>query len=155
RRSFSFYGWMLSWSHVVNFLRMSVVDVVGPVGLFVPSKCGSRCSNKENIKVTKIYMDHLRRVIKISGSDFLVFYIPKPERLVEFRKSGKHSVDEKVIREILAIGNMELYSMAPVLGGSDNTINQLYYNEGHWTPVAHFLAAKFMADQIEKHIKNK
>ena len=44
---------------------------------------------------------------------------------------------------------MVLWSLTPLLAHSGQSIDRLYYPEGHWTAAAHAMAARYLSRLIQ------
>lgn len=155
----SVYNWLISWSHVANLLKQTTVKLLLRSGktekgtfsreiVHYPNQ--TKFSDENNKKATGIFIRHLKRAARDTGSDFMVFYIPRADEVAHYRESREISIDETAFNKLLNSQNDELFSLTPILAESPESIERLYYVEGHWTAVAHALAARFMSSHIKK-----
>ncbi len=166
--NFPGYNWLISWSQAANLVKQAAVNYLvktqnspgGPPaaasGLVVSyANKGQGFSDAANIKLTEIYVDHLRAAVKRAGSDLLVIYIPLAAEVENFRRMQQISRDEEAIKKIIAARGGALQSLTPVLATGGEPLEELYYPEGHWTPRAHWLAGSYLACYICDSLQGK
>ncbi len=101
---------------------------------------GEALVNDANRRLTEHYLTHLQDASKRAGSELVVFYIPVTAEVESYRRKQEISRDEQAIKEIIEAHGGALHSCTPVLAAAPESIRELYFVEGHWTPRAHFLA---------------
>jgi hypothetical protein len=160
------YDWLISWSHVANFLKQTALRILVEHGKATKNRAFGLVqhygngdgrkgfSNERNVKLTEIFISRLKKTVEDRGSDFIIIYIPTAEGVKHYRESGEYSNDEKALYNILKPEGEALLSMTPIISGSKEPISSLYYVEEHWTPVAHSLVANYISDYIRKRFKS-
>jgi hypothetical protein len=157
------YSWLISWSQAANLVKQAGVDVLvqearktGPdaaAGLVVSYNKGAEgYSNRNNKKLTNLYVEHLNTAVKHAGGSLIMFYIPISQEVREFQKSRTISADEQACVRIAADNGIMLWSLTPLLALSGQPIDHLYYKEGHWTAAAHEMAARYMSRLIDSRL---
>ena len=53
------------------------------------------------------------------------------------------------MQQIAAQNGLMLWSLTPLLAHSGQSIDRLYYPEGHWTAAAHAIAARYLSRLIQ------
>jgi len=158
------YNWLISWSHLANLLKQAAISM-----LTVGDEAGSTSKNDSLVTrysrersslpvqhqfATSIYLHHLNQSVQNSQSALLVFYIPDADDVESYRSNKSMAEEERVLTELLEKESVAFISLTSFLADSQTLISQLYYNEGHWTAVAHQLAAKAIADAVSLRLKN-
>ena len=157
------YNWLISWSQAANLVKQAGVDLLvnraakgGPdatQGLVVSYSPGAEgYANRTNKGLTNIYVEHLNTAVKRAGGALIMFYIPVSQEVREFQKSRTISADERTCVRIAADNGITLWSLTPLLALSGQSIDHLYYKEGHWTAAAHKLAARYMSRLIASRL---
>ncbi len=157
------YNWLISWSQAANLVKQAGVDALvkevrktGPdaaAGLVVSYKKGAKgYSNRSNKSLTNLYLEHLNTAVKQAGGSLIMFYIPVCQEVREYQKSRTFSADEHACVRIAADNGITLWSLTPLLALSGQTIDHLYYKEGHWTAAAHEMAARYMSRCIDSRL---
>lgn len=160
------YNWLISWSQAANLVKQAGVDLLvnragknGPnatKGLVVSYKEGAEgYSNRTNKGLTSLYVEHLNTAVKRAGGSLIMFYIPVPQEVRGYQKSRTISADERACVRIAADNGITLWSLTPLLALSGQSIDQLYYKEGHWTAAAHELAARYMSRLIASRLTER
>lgn len=160
------YNWLISWSQAANLVKQAGVDLLvnqagknGPDAahdLVVSYKQGlDGYSNRTNKGLTNLYFEHLNTAVKRAGGSLIMFYIPVSLEVREYQKSRTISADEQACVRIAADNGITLWSLTPLLALSGQSIDQLYYQEGHWTAAAHKLAAISMSRLIASRLAER
>jgi hypothetical protein len=160
------YNWLISWSQAANLVKQAGVDVLvnqahktGPdatAGLVVAYNRGSEgYSDRTNRQITNLYVEHLHTAVKHAGGALLMFYIPIAQEVREYRQNRTMSADEQACGRIAADNGIMLWSLTPLLALSGQTIDRLYYQEGHWTAAAHEMAARYMSRCIASRLAER
>jgi hypothetical protein len=158
-----FYNWLISWSQAANLVKTAGVTAVvnwarksgpGPtrdlVVSYTPSASGY--ASAANKALTRIYLEHLNAAVKQAGGALMMFYVPLAQEVQAYRRTSTISADERAIQRIAADNGIVLWSLTPLLAHSGQPIDRLYYKEGHWTAVAHELAARSLSRLIQKEL---
>jgi len=157
------YNWLISWSQAANLVKQAGVEVLvnragknGPdvaAGLVVSYKQGTEgYADQANKSLTNFYIEHLNTAVKGAGGSLIMFYIPVSMEVSQYQKSRTISADERACVRIAADNGITLWSLTPLLALSGQTIDHLYYEEGHWTAAAHEMAARFMSRCIARRL---
>ncbi|MGA9754717.1 MAG: hypothetical protein WBV23_06205 [Desulfobaccales bacterium] len=156
------YNWLISWSQAANLVKEAGVELLikwatrngsdVTEGLVLAYKKNANGCSTEANKLTRIYADQLHAAVKNAGGKLVIFYIPNSQEVREYRQNRTFSADEQVFQLIAADNGMTLWSLTPLLAHSGQPIDRLYYKEGHWTAVAHELAAHYMSGLIESRL---
>jgi hypothetical protein len=138
-----FYQWLISWSHVTNLIKRAIIEGLAPA-----PQIGGRDAirgflnpSDEEARYTSILLDHLRDSVNQQGAKFVVFYIPSNEEVEATRRTGSVSPAESLALS-LAGGVYPATSLTPMLAGTSYISTALYFQEGHWTVLAHRIAAE-------------
>lgn len=102
--------------------------------------------------LTQIYVDQLHAAVKKAGGKLMIFYIPVAQEVLDYRHDQTLSADEQLFREIATENGLRLWSLTPLLARSGQPVGRLYFKEGHWTAVAHALAAHYMSPLIKSRL---
>jgi len=144
-------GWLLSTSHLVNLLRRAaIVFTYDRARTDGPSRVLARDDgprgfdwvNPHRRELTRRYLAELRDAVQEQGGALLVFYVPDARDVWEARRGSAPSVDERAFRELAAELGLRSLSLTPVLAASPEPLERLYVEDGHWSAVAHTLAAR-------------
>jgi lysophospholipase L1-like esterase len=160
------YNWLISWSQAANLVKQAGVDLLvnragknGPdatQGLVVSYKQGAAgYANRTNKGLTNLYIEHLNTAVKLADGTLIMFYIPVSQEVREYQKSRTISADEQACVRIAADNGITLWSLTPLLALSGQSIDQLYYQEGHWTAAAHKLAGNYMSRLIGSRLAER
>lgn len=155
--AFNAYSRLISWSHLVNFSKQSVFN------LHTRAKQKKRVGTMDvddiinrNRKLTGTFISHLKKEVENSGSDFVVFFIPLDTEVLLYREKQELSDREKDLMSIVEALDATFFSLTPVLGESEKSVDRFYFRkEGHWKPAGHRAAAEFMARHVEKRLEKK
>jgi len=79
----------------------------------------------------------------------MMCYIPISQEVLEYRRTRTVSPDERAIQRLAADNGMMLWSLTPLLAHSGQSIERLYYKEGHWTAAAHAMAGRYLSRLIQ------
>ncbi len=154
------YNWLLSWSQAANLIKQAGVKVLvdrarktdpdAARGLVVTySRSASGYATATNREMTAIYLGQLNAAVKQAGGALMMFYIPLSQEVLEYRQNRTISPDERAIQRIAAQNGLTLWSLTPLLAHSGQSIDRLYYSEGHWTAAAHAIAARYLSRLIQ------
>jgi hypothetical protein len=154
------YSWLLSWSQAANLVKQAGVKVLvdrarqtgseAARGLVVSYTRGARgYSTASNRELTQIYVGQLNAAVKQASGALMMFYIPISQEVLEYRQTRTISPDERAIQQIAAENGLMLWSMTPLLAHSGQSVDRLYYSEGHWTAAAHAIAARYLSRLIQ------
>jgi hypothetical protein len=157
------YNWLISWSQAANLVKQAAVDVIvsraqknhadASDGLVVSyKKRAGGYATEANEKLTRIYVEHLSNAVQVAGGSLMIFYIPISQEVREYRQTQSLSADEQAIRRIVEAHGEMLWSLTPLLAHSGQPLDRLYYKEGHWTAVAHEIAAHYMSGLIKSRL---
>jgi hypothetical protein len=160
------YNWLISWSQAANLIKQAGVDLLvnraattGPnvtPGLVVSYNRGAEgYANRNNKGLTNLYVEHLNNAVKSAGGSLIMFYIPISQEVRDYQKSRTISADEQACVRIAADNGITLWSLTPLLALSGQTIENLYYKEGHWTAAAHELAGSYMSRLIASRLAER
>jgi hypothetical protein len=154
------YSWLLSWSQAANLIKQAGVKVLinrarrsdpgDARGLVVSYARGaSGFSTATSRGLTQIYLGQLNAAVRQAGGALMMFYIPISQEVLEYRQTRTTSPDERAIQRIAAQNGLMLWSLTPLLAHSGQSIDRLYYPEGHWTAAAHAIAARYLSRLIQ------
>ena len=162
-RRLPLYNWLLTWSHLANFMKSKVANIIVAIEIsrdihtgwvYHYSTKGESYSNEHNIKLTAILIEQLRKVVQAADSELIFFYLPYRDEVEYHRQTHKLSKDEIAFDNLLISQQENLLSLTSVLAGSPKTLDQLYCpKDPHPTPAANAIMADFMSSQIKEHIK--
>jgi hypothetical protein len=154
------YNWLLSRSQAANLIKQAGVKVLinrasktdpsAARGLVVSYARSARgYSTATNRELTRIYLGQLNAAVKQAGGALIMFYIPISPEVLEYRQTRTTSPDERAIQQIAAQNGLMLWSLTPLLAHSGQSIDRLYYPEGHWTAASHAIAARYLSRLIQ------
>jgi hypothetical protein len=160
------YNWLISWSQAANLVKQAGVEALinrgrrsGPDaanGLVVAYDRGpSGYATAANKPVTGIYIKQLNAAVKRAGGELMMCYIPISQEVLDYRRTSTISPDERAIQRLAADNGMTLWSLTPLLAHSGQSIERLYYKEGHWTAAAHALAARSLSRLIQSGLSQR
>jgi lysophospholipase L1-like esterase len=149
--------WLLRTSHLVNLVRQAAVVLSldrkrpgQPTAIERPPD-GPRAItwvDPRRREETRRYLAALRDAVRGHGASFLAFYVPDVRDCWLLRQGRPPSPDEGAFQEIAAGLGIRFLSLTPVLAGSPEPLERLYFAEGHWTPSAHAIAARALAAAV-------
>ena len=154
------YNWLLSRSQAANLIKQAGVKVLinrarktdpdASRGLVVSYTRSARgYDTATNRALTRIYLEQLNAAVKQAGGALMMFYIPISQEVRQYRQTRTTSPDERAIQRIAAQNGLMLWSLTPLLAHSGQSIDRLYYSEGHWTAAAHAIAARYLSRLIQ------
>jgi lysophospholipase L1-like esterase len=154
------YNWLLSRSQAANLIKQAGVKVLinrarktdpdATRGLVVSyTRSASGYGTATDRELTRIYLRQLNAAVKQAGSELMMFYIPVAPEVLEYRQKRTISADERAMQQIAAQNGLVLWSLTPLLAHSGQSIDRLYYQEGHWTAAAHAIAARYLSRLIQ------
>jgi hypothetical protein len=151
------FGWLLSTSHFVNLLRQAAVVFTfdrarpGNPTVVQGSADGPRAFvwvDPRRRETTTRYLAALRDSVREHGASLLVFYVPDARDCWLARHGRPPSPDEGAFEEIAVGLGLRFFSLTPVLAASTEPLERLYFGEGHWTPSAHAIAGRALAEAM-------
>jgi hypothetical protein len=154
------YSWLISWSHAANLIKQTGIKVLinwtsrsnpeAARGVVVSYNRTTRgFATEADKESTRIYLRQLNAAVRSAGGALMMFYIPISPEVSEYRKNRTLSGDELAIQRIAADNGVVLWSLTPLLAHSGQSLDRLYYPEGHWTAAAHALAAHYLTRLIQ------
>jgi hypothetical protein len=154
------YNWLISWSQAANLVKQAGVEALinwgrksGPDatnGLVVAyEQRASGHATAANKPLTRTYVEQLHAAVKRAGGELMICYIPMSQEVLDYRRTRTISADERAIQRLAADNGMTLWSLTPLLAHSGQSIQRLYYQEGHWTAAAHAMAAQSLSRLIQ------
>jgi GDSL-like Lipase/Acylhydrolase family len=157
---FTLYNWLLSWSHAANLIKQAAIKALinyarwnnpdATRGLVVTYNRGAKgYSTTIDKEPTRIYLAQLNAAVKSAGSELMMFYIPVAPEVIQYRQKRTFSDDERAMQRFAAENGMGLWSLTPLLAHSGQSIDHLYYPEGHWTAAGHAMAAHYLTRIIQ------
>ncbi|MBU4356929.1 MAG: hypothetical protein KJ822_16560 [Proteobacteria bacterium] len=160
------YNWLISWSQAANLVKQAGVEALinrgrqsGPDatnGLVVSYDRSARgYATAANKPLTGIYVKQLNAAVKRAGGELMMCYIPISQEVLDYRRTRTISPDERAIQRIAADNGMMLWSLTPLLAHSGQSIERLYYKEGHWTAAAHAMAAQNLSRLIQSGLSRR
>jgi hypothetical protein len=150
------YNWVISWSHTANLIKRSLllyltsISKVSELIVNYDNKIDN-FADKDNIEITKIIIRKLNDVINKSGSRFMLVYIPNKYQIYYYRTKQMLSDDEKAIIGISNELCIHYLSLTKALSESQYNVDKLYLKEGHFTSIAHMIAAQIIANDIKDY----
>ena len=151
------FGWLLGNSQLVNLLRQAAViltferDRPGQPSSVRRSPDGPRgftWVDPLRQEETRRYLAALRDAVREHGASLLVFYVPDARDTWLARQGRPPAPDETAFQEIAGGLGLRSLSLTPVLAASPEPLERLYFAEGHWTPAAHAIAARALAEAM-------
>ncbi|MFA5110135.1 MAG: GDSL-type esterase/lipase family protein [Desulfobaccales bacterium] len=157
------YNWLISWSQAANLVKQAGVGLLVKEarhtnpdltrGLVVSyTKTASGYATETNKKLTKIYVERLNAAVQQAGGSLMICYIPVSQEVSQYRRTRVVSPDEAAIQGIALAAGGAFWSLTPLLALSGQSIDQLYYQEGHWTAAAHAMAAEYLSRIIASRL---
>ena len=159
------YNWLVSWSHLANAIKQASIRLVrarihaneGDAVAFVPET--GRHITKTTTAVTNLFLKALVRETRVAGTGLMVAYIPRSGDINRFREGRGLSPEETVLRRLVPPG-VPFVSLTSTIAASPHPVEVLYFDEGrtgrydgHWTGVAHGLAAGALEQPIKELLK--
>jgi hypothetical protein len=154
------YNWLISWSQAANLVKQAGVELLvrraqktnpdATSGLVVSyTKIAGAYVTETNKKFMEIYIAQLDHAVRQNGGSLMIVYIPSSDEVREYRQTRILSPDERAIQRIAADNGLMLWSLTPLLAHAGQSIDHLYYQEGHWTAAAHAIAARYLSPLIQ------
>ena len=100
-------------------------------------------------------VEYVNTAVKHAHGSLIMFFTPIIQAVRESQKSRTISADERACVRIAADNGIMLWSLTPLLALSGQTIENLYYKEGHWTAAAHEMAARSMSRCITRRLAER
>ncbi|HUK17872.1 MAG TPA: hypothetical protein VLW65_15720 [Bryobacteraceae bacterium] len=147
------HDYLLSHSHVAALLRsLPLILRVEP-----------RLPNKNDIpepqpvpiayqRLEQVYLSNLAQSVRDSGACFHIFYVPSGKDIAYFRSRGKAAPDEAALAEVCLSLGFSVTSFTPLIAGTGDRLETLYYGEGHWKPRTHALVSPMIADSVQADV---
>jgi len=158
----SIYMRIISWSHLANLARTAVLRYGASRVGGLPVDISGGYVTERNKESTRLFLHGLAKVVRDAGSDLVVFYVPTADEVKFYRETGKVLESEATLRELLTPVGHAPISLLPVLAGSTEPLEKLYFDEqnigrpsGHWTPMAHALVAGFMEGFVRTPLERR
>ena len=94
-------------------------------------------------RLTRIFIDQLRKEVEADGRKFIAYYIPSREDL-DARFAGTISEQESFFENYFTEKNITFHNLSEEFNGMNLAeIKKRYYLlEGHWNPNGHQLASE-------------
>ncbi|MCK9374917.1 MAG: GDSL-type esterase/lipase family protein [Syntrophobacterales bacterium] len=157
------YNWLISWSQAANLVKQAGVELLVKEaqhtnpdltkGLVVSyNKTASGYTTETNKKLTKVYVERLNAAVRQAGGSLMICYIPCSQEVSQYRRTRVISPDETAMQGIAMSAGGAFWSLTPLLALSGQSIDHLYYQEGHWTAAAHALAAEYLSRIISNRL---
>jgi hypothetical protein len=157
------YNWLISWSQAANLVKQAGVQMMvnrvrkadpeAAKGLVVTyNRSASGYATAANTKLVGIYLERLKAAVQQAGGELMIFYIPMSTEVSDYRQTSTISPDERVMERLAAANGLVLWSLTPLLAHSGQSIDRLYYPEGHWTAAAHAIAARYQSRLIQSQL---
>lgn len=156
------YNWLISWSQAANLVKQAGVELLVnqanrnysklTAGLVLAYKRDGNGLSTEARNLTQIYINQLHAAVKKASGKLMMFYIPVAQEVRDYQQNQTLSVDEQLFQQSAVESGLRLWSLTPLLARSGQPIKQLYFKEGHWTAVAHALAAHYMSPLIKSRL---
>jgi len=161
------YNWLVSWSQAANFLKeMGIKWFMGrrdakalkeaPLIINYPAYFQGY-GHKENLRLLEIYLSNLRQSVQAAGGSLMIFYLPMPMEVEEFRKRGAAGPDETALGQLARKNGEKLYSLTPIFALTQAPLEKLYFlpSDGHWNAAGHALAAAYFSEQVKKRLQDR
>ncbi len=150
------YNFMLRHSHLANLARKASFRALkGPDERINRRKVDQLREDTaadhdadRSFDLTRVLVENLASDVRESGSDFMLFYFPSVGEVQQFSNGGGQGQRERWFEEITSLAGLEAYSVTDWLSSSPFDPRRLYFSDGHWTPLGHFLAAQYMHSVI-------
>jgi hypothetical protein len=118
--------------------------------------------NEKNKGFTQIFLHRLVKVVREARSDFLIVYFPTADEVKLYRETGRIPRNETTLRDLLTPAGHVLISLLPVLAGSPEPLEKLYFDEqnvgrpsGHWTALGHSIVAGVIEDVVRTRLEQR
>jgi hypothetical protein len=147
------YDWLCRHSHFFNFLKQGAIHFLKYCYRDVVISYKSETSGFSTVlnrRLTEAFVRHLRKAVDAEGIEFIIFYIPSEADLHEIKTNNTRSCDETSLLEMAAATSTSAASLTLPLASSGYLIQELYFSENHWRPIAHRIAGSFMSSYIRQ-----
>lgn len=159
----SLYRWIVARSHLANLGRTVILRVReggGPSGF--PRDVYEGYVTEKNKGLTQIFLHRLVKVVREAQSDLLIVYFPTADEVKLYRETGRIPRNETTLRDSLTPVSHGLISLLPVLAGSPEALEKLYFDEqnvgrpsGHWTAMGHTIVANLIEDVVRTRLEQR
>lgn len=108
-----FYNWLISWSHVANLFKQTIVKFIYQREAKLANKMGY--SDEYNKKLTAIFITYLKINVEHTGTHLVVFYMPFVKEVLLYREKYLFSDEERAVTEIFQSQDISFLSLTPIL----------------------------------------
>lgn len=140
------YNFAITHSHLANLLKQTAINYIYHNRSNEIEKEGP---SEEDVEITRRLYAQLIKECENIGSTLIFFYIPWITEVEAYRQNRALSKWEMAIKRIVDDDVGQFLSLTPAFVDSGQPVDRFYFAEGHWTVLAHSLAANF----ISKHIR--
>ena len=144
----SVYRWLGRNSHLFSLVKSFVVTVMMPAHVIAYEE---DFENKDANNFTTIILDHLKNELSNDGVEFHTFYIPHENDMKVLKAENKLRGPESFFKNYCESNQVGYKSFTDEMVQKSKTIDELYLEEGHWTPKGHAMAADILYEYLQNH----
>jgi len=138
------YNWAVSNLHTAGFIKQRAIEFFKkseqetPSGLLSDGSIPSAgCATDRARELTEVYIREIAAVATSLNSQLYAVYIPQREEVL----SAQVSADEESFDLIVKKVRISSLSLREAFHAQNQSLDELYLKEGHWSAAGHALAA--------------
>ena len=107
--------------------------------------------NKDANHFTTVILDNLKSELDKDNVEFHTFYIPHENDMKVLKAENKLRGPESFFKNYCEGNNVGYKSFTDEMVKRSKTVEELYLEEGHWTPKGHSLAADILYEYLQSN----
>ena len=141
------YRWFSRNSHLFSLIKSFVVTVMMPAHVIAYEE---DFENKDANDFTTLILDNLKVELENDGVEFYTFYIPHENDMKVLKAENKLRGPEAFFKNYCDGNEVKFKSFTDEMVNRSKTIEELYLEEGHWTPKGHAMAADILYEYLQE-----
>ncbi len=141
------YRWFSRNSHLFSLVKSFVVTVMMPAHVIAYEE---DFENKDANDFTNLILDNLQSELEKDSVEFHTFYIPHENDMKELKTANKLRGPESFFKNYCETNGVAYKSFTDEMVNRNQNIEELYLEEGHWTPKGHALAADILFEYLKE-----
>ncbi len=147
----SVYRWFGRNSHLFSLVKSFVVTVMMPAHVIAYEE---DFENKDANDFTTLILDNLKSALENDNVEFHTFYIPHENDMKVLKANNKLRQPESFFKNYCEENNVGYQSFTDEMVNRSSTVEELYLEEGHWTPKGHSMAADILYEYLQSDNKS-
>jgi len=146
-------GWLLSWSHAANLIKVTTVNLLKRPGKPVNRERYSLKDAGYDRSLTEKLLGQMVKTAKALGSGIMFFYLPDEGQVKLYKASGEISHYEQDFGAMMRGLHEQPYSLTPALSQVPGDIELPYW--GHYRAGTNLAAAQYISGPVEGWLKDR